>query len=84
MRLINHFYLHFIGLREASAKRHCTVGEAIQVGRDMKAYRIFLTHFSQRYPSVPALPHSAVDYALLAFDFMKINFCAFSFKTIKR
>ena len=53
-------------------KRHCTVGEAVQVGRDMNAYRLILTHFSQRYPSVPALPLGAVDYALLAFDFMRV------------
>jgi hypothetical protein len=55
-------------------KRHCTVGEAVQVGRDMNAYRLILTHFSQRYPSVPALPPGAVDYALLAFDFMRVPF----------
>ena len=55
-------------------KRHCTVGEAVQVGRDMNAYRLILTHFSQRYPSVPALPPGAIDYALLAFDFMRLPF----------
>jgi hypothetical protein len=64
----------FIGLENASVKRHCTVGEAVQVGRDMNAYRLILTHFSQRYPSVPALPSGAVDYALLAFDFMRVPF----------
>lgn len=64
----------FVGLENASVKRHCTVGEAVQVGRDMNAYRLILTHFSQRYPSVPALPSGAVDYALLAFDFMRIPF----------
>ena len=63
-----------IGLREASAKRHCTVGEAVEVGRDMKAYRLILTHFSQRYPSVPILPKIAEDYALLAFDYMRVSF----------
>ena len=46
----------------------------MQVGRDMNAYRLILTHFSQRYPSVPALPLGAVDYALLAFDFMRVPF----------
>ena len=61
-------------MREASAKRHCTVGEAVEVGRDMKAYRLILTHFSQRYPSVPVLPKVAEDYALLAFDFMRVSF----------
>jgi hypothetical protein len=40
----------------------------------MKAYRLILTHFSQRYPSVPALPPVALDYVLLAFDFMRVRF----------
>jgi hypothetical protein len=44
------------------------------VGKDMKAYRLILTHFSQRYPSVPALPSMALDYVLLAFDFMRVRF----------
>jgi hypothetical protein len=44
------------------------------VSKDMKAYRLILTHFSQRYPSVPALPPVALDYVLLAFDFMRVRF----------
>jgi ribonuclease BN (tRNA processing enzyme) len=37
----------------ALAKKHSTVQEAIRVGRDMDARRLVLTHFSQRYSSVP-------------------------------
>ena len=40
----------------------------------MNAYRLILTHFSQRYPSVPALPPNSIDYGLLAFDFMRVSF----------
>lgn len=40
----------------------------------MHAYRLILTHFSQRYPSVPALPPGSVDYVLLAFDYMRMRF----------
>ncbi len=34
-------------------KKHSTVAEAIMVGRDIDAERLLLTHFSQRYDSVP-------------------------------
>lgn len=44
------------------------------MAKDMKAYRLILTHFSQRYPSVPALPPGSEDYVLLAFDFMRVRF----------
>ena len=37
---------------DAVGKKHSTVGEAMDVGARMKAYRIILTHFSQRYPKV--------------------------------
>ena len=41
---------------EATVKRHCTVGEAIDVARQMHASTLLLTHFSQRYPNIPPLP----------------------------
>ena len=41
---------------EAAVKRHCTVGEAIDVARQMHASTLLLTHFSQRYPNIPPLP----------------------------
>jgi ribonuclease Z len=37
------------------AKKHSTVPEAIRVGRDMDARRLVLTHFSQRYSTVPCV-----------------------------
>ena len=39
---------------EAVAKKHCTVSEALEVANQMKAQHVVLTHFSQRYPKVPA------------------------------
>ncbi|KAK4226671.1 ribonuclease Z 1 [Podospora fimiseda] len=41
---------------DAIAKKHSTLSEALAVGYEMKARRILLTHFSQRYPKLPALP----------------------------
>jgi ribonuclease BN (tRNA processing enzyme) len=49
---------------EALTKRHSTLGEAIEVGRQMRAFRTVLTHFSQRYPGVPQL--ETLDPALAA------------------
>lgn len=42
-------------IRDAKAKKHSTVGEAIRVGIAMGARRILLTHFSQRYQNIPVL-----------------------------
>ncbi|KAI9668650.1 MAG: Zinc phosphodiesterase ELAC protein 2 [Alyxoria varia] len=40
---------------EAFAKKHSTAGEALIVAMKMKAKACVLTHFSQRYPSMPPL-----------------------------
>ncbi|KAL4809298.1 hypothetical protein BDV18DRAFT_131725 [Aspergillus unguis] len=42
----------------ALAKRHSTTGEALKVGREMRARAILLTHFSQRYQKVSTLENS--------------------------
>lgn len=39
---------------EALAKRHSTAGEALVVATQMKAKLCLLTHFSQRYPTMPS------------------------------
>lgn len=39
----------------ADYKGHSTVGQAIDVGRRMRAKHCLLTHFSARYPKVPRL-----------------------------
>lgn len=38
---------------EAVLKNHSTIAEAMEIGGQMNAKRIVLTHFSQRYPSMP-------------------------------
>ncbi|XP_071712234.1 tRNase Z TRZ3, mitochondrial [Rutidosis leptorrhynchoides] len=59
---------------EAIARNHSTTGEAIEVGNAAGAYRIILTHFSQRYPKVPVFDESHMHKTCIAFDMMSINF----------
>ncbi|KAK4161845.1 hypothetical protein QBC43DRAFT_216568 [Cladorrhinum sp. PSN259] len=68
---------------DAQAKKHSTLSEALAIGAEMKARRILLTHFSQRYPKLPALPtgedgtiegEPIVDQAVVfAFDHMRVK-----------
>ena len=74
----------------ALAKNHCTMEEAIEVGRRLKAKYTILTHFSQRYPknlshdqgarheeiSVKSLKERAGDYQsfLCGHDLMRVSF----------
>ncbi|KAG8165546.1 hypothetical protein KVR01_004098 [Diaporthe batatas] len=37
---------------DALSKKHCTMSEALGVAKDMRARRVLLTHFSQRYPKI--------------------------------
>lgn len=37
---------------DALAKKHCTMSEALGVAKEMRARRVLLTHFSQRYPKI--------------------------------
>ncbi|KAK6061331.1 metallo-beta-lactamase domain protein [Cooperia oncophora] len=41
---------------DALKKKHSTMGQAVEIGRKMKARNVILTHFSARYPKVPELP----------------------------
>ncbi|VDM60788.1 unnamed protein product [Angiostrongylus costaricensis] len=41
---------------DALRKKHSTMGQAVEIGRKMKARNVILTHFSARYPKVPELP----------------------------
>ena len=49
------------GKRNAIAKRHSTVMEAVEIARQMEARCCLFTHFSQRYPN---LPESATSRAI--------------------
>nr|XP_043614510.1 tRNase Z TRZ3, mitochondrial [Erigeron canadensis] len=61
-------------VEEAIARNHSTTEEAIEVGNSAGAYRIVLTHFSQRYPKIPVLDESYMRKTCIAFDMMSINF----------
>jgi ribonuclease Z len=45
----------------AEKKKHATVTEAIQVGRDIPASQTLLSHFSQRYVSLTKIKEMGVD-----------------------
>lgn len=58
---------------EAIARNHSTTEEAIAVGNSAEAYRIVLTHFSQRYPKIPVVDETHMHKTCIAFDMMSIN-----------
>lgn len=58
---------------EAIARNHSTTKEAVEVGDSAGAYRIILTHFSQRYPKIPVFDESHMHKTCIAFDMMSIN-----------
>ncbi|XP_015866902.4 tRNase Z TRZ3, mitochondrial [Ziziphus jujuba] len=58
---------------EAIARNHSTTKEAIEVGNSARAYRIILTHFSQRYPKIPVFDETHMHNTCIAFDMMSIN-----------
>lgn len=58
---------------EAVARKHSTTKEAIEVGESSGAYRVILTHFSQRYPKVPSFDDINSQKTCIAFDLMSVN-----------
>ncbi|KAM3348341.1 hypothetical protein ACQJBY_021935 [Aegilops geniculata] len=58
---------------EAIARNHSTTKEAIAVGTSAGAYRIILTHFSQRYPKIPVFDEEDMHKTCIAFDLMSVN-----------
>lgn len=54
----------------ALRKKHCTWREALEAGRICNVQTLVLTHFSQRYPKMPALegPPDILNRTLVAFD----------------
>lgn len=58
---------------EAVARNHSTTMEAIRVGTEAAAYRIILTHFSQRYPKIPVFDDAHMHNTCIAFDLMSVN-----------
>ncbi|KAK4874327.1 hypothetical protein RN001_013687 [Aquatica leii] len=58
---------------EAVLKMHSTTSQAIEVGRNMNAKHILLTHFSQRYAKLPKFNDNFTDNVGIAFDNMQIR-----------
>ncbi|XP_050298698.1 ribonuclease Z, mitochondrial isoform X2 [Anthonomus grandis grandis] len=59
--------------KEALIKLHSTTSQAIQVGKDMQAKNIILTHFSQRYAKLPRFNDNFAANVSIAFDNMQIR-----------
>ncbi|XP_057773077.1 tRNAse Z TRZ4, mitochondrial-like [Salvia miltiorrhiza] len=61
-------------MEEAVARNHSTTMEAVGVGDSAGAYRIILTHFSQRYPKIPVFnDETHMHKTCIAFDMMSVN-----------
>ena len=60
-------------VEEAIARNHSTTMEAVEVGNSAGAYRIILTHFSQRYPKIPVFDETHMHKTCIAFDMMSVN-----------
>lgn len=58
---------------EAVTKMHSTTSQAIQVGKDMDAKNIILTHFSQRYAKLPRFNDNFAGNVSIAFDNMLVR-----------
>lgn len=64
---------------DAHAKKHCTMSDALRVAHEMRARRVLLTHFSQRYPKVGSVMTKIAgegvkdQVILLAFDQMHVK-----------
>ncbi|XP_074576785.1 LOW QUALITY PROTEIN: tRNase Z TRZ3, mitochondrial-like [Curcuma longa] len=58
---------------EAIARNHSTTKEAVGVGTSAGAYRVILTHFSQRYPKIPVFDEADMQKTCIAFDLMTVN-----------
>ena len=62
--------------REAEQRKHSTVAEALEVGNQMGAWRVLLTHFSNRYPRLADVRAggAAATRTVPAFDLMEVPF----------
>lgn len=57
----------------AKQKNHSTVSQAIETGRLMNAKYTILTHFSQRYVTMPYIERELNSNVGIAFDYMEIT-----------
>ena len=70
--------------KDAEEKTHCTLGQALDIAKTIKADYVILTHFSQRYPYLPidqeyvskwnkTFYEEKPPFVVPAFDFMTLN-----------
>ena len=58
---------------EAAFKMHCTMSQALEVGKKMNARYTLLTHFSQRYAKLPRINGNDLPSNVgIAFDNMEV------------
>ncbi|XP_075230593.1 ribonuclease Z [Lycorma delicatula] len=60
-------------VREACLKMHSTTSGAIEIGNKMKAKFTILTHFSQRYATLPRFNENFKEGVGIAFDNMRVR-----------
>ena len=61
-------------VKDARAKAHSTIGQAITSGVQMNATAtILLTHFSARYAGIPPFEHPEIHRAMVALDYMTVS-----------
>jgi ribonuclease Z len=58
---------------KAVKTRHSTIGEALEVSKEMNARHTVLTHFSARYSRFLITDQMNVDKSTFAFDFMSVT-----------
>lgn len=58
---------------EAIIKMHSTTSQAIEIGKNMNAKNILLTHFSQRYAKLPRFNDNFSNNVGIAFDNMQVK-----------
>lgn len=57
----------------AATKMHSTISQAIEHGRKMQAKYTILTHFSQRYRTLPPIKNELIDNSIgIALDNMEV------------
>eukprot|EP01132_Coremiostelium_polycephalum_P004248 gene4248-5317_t len=61
---------------DAIQKNHSTISEAIEIGKEMKAKWTLLTHFSQRYSSLPPF---SIDHSTFGLMFDKLLIAPYQF-----
>lgn len=66
---------------DAAKKLHSTIEQAVDVGQQMKAKFIILTHFSQRYAYIPRYTETLPENVGIAFDNMVVSIMKFKNKS---